>query len=254
MADDSKNGTPLDASAPHWSEADSARFLTLDDVAVPMREQQIATLCALIPAQHDEAFTVVELGAGGGLLARAILDTFPNCAYRALDGSEVMRAQLRERLAPYGDRVTVSPFELAETAWRETLPSPLRCVVSSLVVHHLTGDGKQQMFRDVAQRLEPGGALLLADLVAPASDQVRLLYADQWNTSAHAQSQALAGDLSLYRAFREAEWNYYELTEEDPIDHPSPLADQLQWLRAAGFSSADCFWMLAGHAIYGGYR
>ena len=27
----------------HWTEDDSARFLTLDDVAVPMREQQIAT-------------------------------------------------------------------------------------------------------------------------------------------------------------------------------------------------------------------
>jgi tRNA (cmo5U34)-methyltransferase len=238
----------------HWTESDSARFLTLDDVAVPMREQQIATLCALIPAQPDEAFTVVELGAGGGMLARAVLEAYPNCRYVALDGSETMRATLRERLAAYGDRVTVSAFELAETAWREALPTPLRCVVSSLVVHHLTHEGKQQMFRDVAERLDPGGALLLADLVAPATDRVRRLFADQWNASAREQSQALAGDDGLYRQFQDAEWNYYELTEEDPIDHPSPLGDQLQWLRAAGFAVADCFWMLAGHAIYGGYR
>jgi len=238
----------------HWTEDDSARFLTLDDVAVPMREQQIATLCALIPAQADETFTAMELGAGGGLLARAVLDTYPNCHYHALDGSETMRAALREKLALYGDRVTVGAFELAESAWREALPSPLRCVLSSLVVHHLTHEGKRQMFADVAGRLEPGGALLLADLVAPATDRVRLLFADQWNTAAQVQSQVLAGDLSLYQQFQDAEWNYYELTEADPIDHPSPLADQLQWLRAAGFSVADCFWMLAGHAIYGGYR
>ena len=244
-----------DDSAPqHWSEDDSARFLTLDDVAVPMREQQIATFCALIPAQADETFTAVELGAGGGLLARAVLDAYPNCHYHALDGSETMRAELREKLAPYGDRVTVGAFELAESAWREALPSPLRCVVSSLVVHHLTHEGKRQMFGDVARRLEPGGALLLADLVEPANDRVRLLFADQWNASARAQSQALVGDLSLYQQFRDAEWNYFEMTEEDPIDHPSPLADQLQWLRAAGFSVSDCFWMLAGHAVYGGYR
>jgi len=238
----------------HWTEDDSARFLTLDDVAVPMREQQIATLCALIPAQADETFTAMELGAGGGLLARAVLDTYPNCHYHALDGSETMRAALREKLAPYGDRVTVGAFELAESAWREALPSPLRCVLSSLVVHHLTHEGKRQMFADVAGRLEPGGALLLADLVAPATDRVRLLFADQWNTAAQVQSQVLAGDLSLYQQFQDAEWNYYELTEADPIDHPSPLADQLQWLRAAGFSVAACSWMLAGHAIYGGYR
>ena len=243
-----------DNTQQHWSEDDSARFLTLDDVAVPMREQQIATLCALIPAEADEVFTVVELGAGGGLLARAVLDAYPNCHYHALDGSEVMRDRLREILAPDSDRVTIASFELAEIAWREALPSPLRCVLSSLVVHHLTGEGKQQMFVDVAQRLEPGGALLLADLVAPASDRVRRLFASQWDASAQAQSQALVGDLSLYQEFHDAGWNYYELTEEDPIDHPSPLADQLQWLRAAGFSVADCFWMLAGHTIYGGYR
>jgi len=243
-----------DSASQHWSEDDSTRFLTLDDVAVPMREQQIATLSALIPAQADETFTAVELGAGGGLLARAVLDAYPNCHYHALDGSETMRGELREKLAPYGDRVTIGAFELVENAWREALPSPLRCVLSSLVVHHLTHEGKRQMFADVAGRLEPGGALLLADLVAPATDRVRLLFAEQWNAAAQVQSQVLAGDLSLFQQFQDAEWNYYELTEEDPIDHPSPLADQLQWLRAAGFAVADCFWMLAGHAIYGGFR
>ena len=243
-----------DTTPQHWSEDNSAQFLTLDDVAVPMREQQIATLVSLIPAERDETFTAVELGAGGGLLAQAMLEAFPNCHYYALDGSETMRERLHEMLAPYGDRVTISAFELADNAWREALPSPLRCVLSSLVVHHLTHEGKRQMFSDVARRLEPGGALLLADLVAPATDRVRLLFADQWNTAAQVQSQVLAGDLSLYQQFQDAEWNYYELTEEDPIDHPSPLADQLQWLRAAGFAVADCFWMLAGHAIYGGYR
>ena len=29
---------------------------------------------------------------------------------------------------------------------------------------------------------------------------------------------------------------------------------QLRWLEEAGFSSVDCFWMRAGHAVYGGYR
>ena len=65
MADDD------DTTPQHWTDDDSAEFLTLDDVAVPMREQQIATLCALIPGERDETFTVVELGAGGGLLALA---------------------------------------------------------------------------------------------------------------------------------------------------------------------------------------
>jgi hypothetical protein len=35
---------------------------------------------------------------------------------------------------------------------------------------------------------------------------------------------------------------------------PSPLSEQLVWLREAGFASVDCFWLRAGHAVYGGYR
>jgi hypothetical protein len=47
-------------------------------------------------------------------------------------------------------------------------------------------------------------------------------------------------------------------TEEDSevfaeLDQPSRLADQLIWLREGGFRTVDCFWMQAGHAIFGGF-
>jgi len=35
---------------------------------------------------------------------------------------------------------------------------------------------------------------------------------------------------------------------------PYRVFDQLKWLEEAGFSAVDCFWMRAGHAIYGGYK
>ena len=53
-------------------------------------------------------------------------------------------------------------------------------------------------------------------------------------------------------AFHAAQWNYYR--HPDPVDQPSRLADQLAWLSEAGFALVDCFWLRAGHAIYGGYR
>jgi len=40
----------------------------------------------------------------------------------------------------------------------------------------------------------------------------------------------------------------------DPADSPSPLFDQLVWPRDAGYEGTDCFWMRAGHAIYGGFK
>jgi tRNA (cmo5U34)-methyltransferase len=241
-----------------WSEDNSADFIETADLFVPARAEQIAALLALIPARPDEAFTVAELASGDGTLAQAVLNAFPACHYLALDGSAVMREQVRTRLASYGARVEVRAFQMEERDWRAALPRPLRCVLSSLCVHHLDGAGKRELFADMAARLEPGGALLLADVIEPATPQIAALYALQYDDIVRQQSLAAFGDLHGFARFQAAQWNYfahdYGLDEGDTIDHPSPLAYQLVWLRDAGFSPVDCFWLRAGHAVYGGYR
>jgi tRNA (cmo5U34)-methyltransferase len=240
----------------HWSESDSARFLDHSEIFVPGRAEQLATLLDLIPARSEQPFTIVELGAGGGVLAQAILERFVRCHYVALDGSATMREQMGRRLAQFSDRLEIRPFELAEQQWRDALPSPLHCVVSSLCVHHLTGERKSALFHNMAARLEPGGALLLADILQPPSQQVADLYARQYDAIVRAQSLEALGNLSVYEEFVRAKWNYfiYDYPDPDTIDHPSLLSDQLLWLREAGFSVVECFWMRAGHAVYGGYR
>lgn len=242
----------------HWNEDNSTRFLELGELFVPGRAEQLATLVNLLPALPDESFTVVELGAGAGHLTLEVLEKFPRCHYLAFDGSKTMREYLARKLASFRDRLEISSFELTEQAWRQTLPSPLRCVLSSLCVHHLTGPQKRQLFVDMAQRLETGGAILLADLVEPATQRVADLFARQYDEMVYEQSMAQRGNLSGYEQFCEMKWNYfihdYGSANPDPIDHPSPLSEQLCWLSEAGFSSVDCFWMRAGHAIYGGYK
>src|ERR1700741_2294140 len=81
-----------------WTETDSKRFIDDGAVFVPSRGEQIATLCALIPARADESFTGAELASGAGVLAHAVLEAFPRCRYVALDGSAAMRARLAETL------------------------------------------------------------------------------------------------------------------------------------------------------------
>ncbi len=236
-----------------WTEADSRTLLEDGAVFVPGREEQIATLRALIPARTDEAFSVVELGAGAGVLARAVLEAFPRCRYVALDGSAAMRARLGEARARHAARLEVRAFDLADRAWRAALPSPLRCVLASLVVHHLPAAGKRRLFADLARRLEPGGALLLGDIVQPVGPAAREAFALQWDDAARTQSLALTGGLDAFARFQRDGWNFYRGTP-DPYDQPSRLDEQLVWLRQAGFAAADAFWMRAGHAVFGGFR
>ena len=238
----------------HWDEDASRLFIDTAELFVPMRAEQIATIRDLIPAERDDAFTVAELASGDGTLARAILAAFPNCHYLGLDGSEVMREQSRSALAAYGDHFEPRHFELDDRDWRETLPQPLRAVVSSLTIHHLPGATKRDLFADMFARLEPGGALIIADIMLPSTPRAYPIFARQWDDATRAQSRELRGDLSGFEAFQQSEWNFFLYGQDDPIDKPSGLFEQLLWLREVGFSTVDCFWMRAGHAIYGGYK
>jgi cyclopropane fatty-acyl-phospholipid synthase-like methyltransferase len=233
-----------------WTETDTEEYRALAPIAVPAREEQIAALLTLLPFGRHDAFRVVELGSGEGRLAWAILDCFPHASVVALDGSEAMRAHAAARLSPFGDRATVRPFELASEAWLDDAQRA-DAVVSSLCVHHLDDGGKRRMFAAVARRLSTHGALLIADLIAPQRPEAQELFAATWDRSAEAQSLAMTGGAEGFNRFVAARWNLYRFP--DPIDQPSSLFAQLKWLEDAGFAVVDCFWLQAGHAIYGGY-
>lgn len=239
-----------------WSEGDSEIFLDNGELFVPDRAAQTSTLLGLIPAQVDEAFSIAELASGGGELAKAILSHYPHCHYIAFDGSVTMREHLANVLAPFSERVEILPFELSEQTWRTALPSPLRCVVSSLCVHHLSHTEKKQLFRDMANRLETGGALLLADILWPATPHIAELFAQQYDEIVRQQSIATYGDLRGYEQFLQQHWNYFihDYNVPNSYDKPAQLSDQLRWLGEAGFSQFDCYWMRAGHAVYGGFK
>lgn len=236
-----------------WDEDTSRTYLDLADVAVPGRPEQVEVLLSVVPASADE-FTVVDVCCGDGTLSEALLDRFTGARVLALDGSDVMRDEARQRLARFGERADVREFALERASWGELIPDDVRCVVSSLALHHLDDAGKRDLFRALARRLEHGAALLIADIVAPASDIVRKSHRETWVRAAREQSLALTGSDSLYQRASDESWGYYDGVADDEIDTPSRLSDQLKWLEQAGFREVDCFWLRAGFAIYGGYR
>jgi tRNA (cmo5U34)-methyltransferase len=233
-----------------WRESDSEAYRAVASVAVPDREHQLATLLCLVPFEPDETFGAIDLGCGEGPLAAALLSCFPRASVLALDGSSSMRHLARATLAPFGQRAVVAPFDLFSPEMSSSLNGS-DCVLSSLVLHHLDAPAKRHFFDAAYARLSLRGALLIADLVEPQRQEARALFAEIWDQEARGRSQELFGSDEAFDEFVAAEWNWFRWP--DPIDVPSPLADQLTWLTESGFASVDCFWMRAGHAIYGGY-
>jgi tRNA (cmo5U34)-methyltransferase len=238
-----------------WTEETSKHFIDVGRIYTPRRDEIAQAFVDLVPANEDEAFTGVELGTGQGWLTTAILERYPNATMIGLDGSEAMLAATAESTAKFGGRFEGRLFRLEDPDWIDELPDDLRCVVSSLVIHHLDGPGKQGLFRALFGKLAPGGALLINDVMEAASDRSRRHWARAWNEDVQRQSFALGGDGSAYEQFVADKWNFYEYPDpDDEIDHPSTVIEQLDWLREAGFTGVDVWWARAGHVLFGGYR
>ena len=145
------------------------------------------------------------------------------------------------------------PFQLEDDAWLDAITEPVRCFVSCLVIHHLDGPGKQALFANLYRHLEPGGALLIADIVAPTSAWGWRMMARAYNESVRRQSLAFTGTLAIFEQFEADHWNIFRYPDPD-FDKPSTVPEQLGWLTEAGFTGVDVFWEIAGHALFGGYK
>ena len=233
-----------------WKEEYSQAFIDTGRYFVPDRQEQIDTVCALLPLQ-DQAGHVLELCCGEGLLAEAILERYPTCMVSGLDGSTTMLEHARRRLARFGERFSAGHFDLFATDWRKPDAS-LQAIVSSMAIHHLDSDQKQALFQDIHAMLAPGGALVIADIIQPTSNLGNQLAAQAWRESVRRTNLALDGNTVIYEQFEQIEWNIFQYP--DPMDKPSTVFDQLRWLEQAGFTAVDVYWLKAGHAIYGGQK
>src|SRR5690606_13172086 len=170
-----------------------------------------------------------------------------------LDGSQTMLEHARRRLARFGGRFRASLIELGDLSWRGRFEG-FHAVVSSLAIHHLDDEGKRRLFKDLLAMLSPGGVVIIADLVAPASKRGTALAAEAWDHAVREQSRE-TGAGEAFAAFERLRWNMYRYPDEDDVDKPSRILDQLKWLEEAGFQRVDVYWTYAGHAIFcGGTR
>ena len=98
---------------------------------------------------------VVEAGAGTRRDAELVLERIPRGHYTAIDGSNDMLGVLRQRLGPYGNRVTVIEADLNKPL---PLTRPADAIFSIATFHWLLDHDR--LFAHLAAALRPGGQLV----------------------------------------------------------------------------------------------
>jgi tRNA (cmo5U34)-methyltransferase len=235
-----------------WADADREIFLKYGEIFTPRRSEIQRAFLELIPFPADDFISVIDLGAGSGWLAQAILQHYRNSTVVVVDGSQEMVGKARGSLVEFSERTRYECVELADGDALKELYHGADCVVSCLSLHHLNGAALRQCFRDIFEGLHAGGCLLVADIVEAASELGRQYVSRRWSDYVYEQAMN-AGCPAAFDIFSADEWNYHEFPD-DPSDTPSRTVDQLRWLMEAGFKGVDVFWAEAGHALLGGYK
>ena len=102
---------------------------------------------------------VLDLGTGTGETLARVAHGAEGARLVGIDASADMLEHAR-RLLP---QATLRVQDLAD----ELPGEPFDVVVSALAVHHLTDEGKRDLFARVAAQLSPGGRFVLGDVIVP---------------------------------------------------------------------------------------
>ena len=219
------------------------------DIAVPKRDEQLTFVLKLFPWPSDEPLRVLDIGAGFGALTSEILTRYSCSQVTCVDGSAEMMKLARQRLVPYGERVSFRLADLAYRSWHEQLSGAYDAAVSALAIHHLTDERKCELYAEVFGLLKPGGVFINDDSIL-TSEPWQVRFASLRYSYIQEREHALRGrtrSIEEIAAEREAHSRRHQ-------NYKAPLRDQLGWLEKAGFVSVDCFWKYLDQAIFGGIK
>jgi ubiquinone/menaquinone biosynthesis C-methylase UbiE len=134
-------------------------------IRVTVRERRFKRRL-LAEAALRPGFRVLDLGCGTGTLAVMAKRAEPGASIFAVDGDPAAIDLARRKILRKGVEVRL------HLALAQQLPYPDRFfdrILSTLVLHHLSHDGKLAALREVARVLAPAGELHLADFGRPAN-------------------------------------------------------------------------------------
>jgi tRNA (cmo5U34)-methyltransferase len=201
---------------------------------IPYYREQHDLILQLIPFETNANIKVLDLGAGTGILSSLILQAFPQANVAAFDMAENMLKICQTNLCAFQERLTLQQGNFAE----DDFGSGYDLVVSGLAIHHLDSGGKKTLFKKLFHSMNPGGILLIRDIVTGATPRLTEQYEQLWRQYMKASGED------------DAAWFQNYLKE----DIPSSVEEQTKWLAEAGFADAGCHWRYLNFAIFGGLK
>jgi tRNA (cmo5U34)-methyltransferase len=226
------------------------RFLSFR-TAIPLAQEQIGVMISILKTNPQPIENFMDLGCGDGILAAAILGTFPTSRGVLADFSEPMLEQAREQLKGYSKQLTFLNLDYGAPAWVKTVEqqSPFDAIVSGYSIHHQPDLRKRSIYQDIYSLLKPGGWFVNVEHIATASQLATTLFNDHLIDGYYAIEQRKGGS----RTRAEMADVYLKRPDKDANILLS-VEKQCEWLSEIGYEEVDCYFRIYELAVFAGRR
>jgi tRNA (cmo5U34)-methyltransferase len=191
--------------------------------ALPGYDDLFAVAREVMPFESDAPIRVLDLGARTGLFSQHVLQQYPNATFVLYDVAVKMLEVAQQRFAEQAGR-----FEFLVKDYRNLRAvEDFDLVISSLSIHHLSDEEKRWLCRQIYAALRATGVFVNIDQIKGETTYLQDLYWELWlrHTRANgAPEEQIQESVKRRMAY----------------DQDALLADQLGWLREAGFVHVDC--------------
>ena len=216
----------------------------------PNRHKMAEVIASVLSVSDSLPTRAIDIGAGTGFLAGALLRVFPALKIHAIDGAPQMVELARIRLGSLAARVDFRVGDFRELGELCRDIEAADAVVSAYALHHLSADEKLSVVRVARGLLRPGGWFLNADVTLAEDDEletvVQRIRVGGIVSRNNGRDRRFADDGAVRR--------FLDDLERKENDQPLRPADDLRILKEAGFSHVSTFWRETREVVYGARR
>lgn len=190
---------------------------------IPCFDDFYGTSTSFLASYRKSFSSVLDLGAGTGLLTSFLYKHYPDAEYTLADVSDKMLEVARKRFEDMDN------FRFMICDYSQELPSGnYDLIASALSIHHLDGTGMATLYSRIYERLPEGGCFLNLDQFNAGTEAMNKCYNKWWNDYISLDS--------FTPEEQEAMRKRRHLDKEITIDESKRL------LKLSGFSTVECIY------------
>ena len=233
-----------------WQEALVADAYHAFRTGIPFADVHFDVMNRLLAAAGIQVVTLLDLGAGDGIVTDVISRRYPLTSAVLVDFSTPMLEAARDRLSSRQSTINASfvAGDFREDEWHGYVASagPYDAVISRFAIHHIPDAMKRDLYAAILGWLRPGGMFINIEHVSSGSEMYSTAN-DQLMIDGMANTRADLMDIEAVTAS-------YHARQDADANILAPVHEQLAWLLDAGYVDVDCAFKAFELAVFAGRR